>query len=144
MQGSDFKTQTHVPTSPLLRENYMDAFRVVNPSSDTSGKLCLCCKASMVWEGLRSYSTHSPVQGTKRIPCSGIPLHTPRFPLEIRVKEGKDMCLDVILTCSCSTALAWPGDLGSNTTIATTDNQNLRKGLGSNLLRLPTPKNSPN
>ena len=68
------------------------------------------------------------------------PVHTLRFPLPARVKEGKDVCLDVILTCSCSMALAWTGDLGSDTRTPTMDNQNLRKGLGPNLLRLPTPR----
>lgn len=94
----------------------------------------------MVCDGLTSYSIHSPVQGTEWIPCSGLPVHTLRFPLQIRVKEGKDVGLDIILPWSCSTALAWTGDLGSNTTTATMDNQNLRKGLGPNLLRLPTPR----
>lgn len=94
--------------------------------------------AGTVRDGLTSYSIHSPVQGTKRIPCSGLPVHTLRFPLQRRVKEGKDACLDVILTCNSSVALAWTGDLESNTTTATMDNQNLRKGLGPNFLRLPT------
>lgn len=50
------------------------------------------------------------------------------------------MCLDVTLTCGCSVALAWTGDLGSDSTTAAMDNQYLRKGLGSNVLRLPTPR----
>lgn len=94
----------------------------------------------MLCDGLTSYSTHSLVQGTKWIPCSHLPVHALRFLLPTRVKEGKDVCLDVIPTCSCSVALYRTGDLGGDTRTPTTDNQNLRKGLGPNLLRLSMPR----
>lgn len=78
--------------------------------------LCLFCGASLLYDRLRSYSIHPPIQGTKGIPCSPLPVNTLRFPLPTRVKEGKDMCLGVVLTCSMAWALT--GDLGSNTITA--------------------------
>lgn len=79
--------------------------------SDAPGQLCLFCRASMLYDELRSYSIHPPVQGTKGIHCSPLLVRTLRFLLPKRVKEGKDMCLGVL---TCSMAWTWTGNLGSN------------------------------